>query len=187
MTTDNETVYIVGIAFQGLAQVVFEASAIERTTHTDHAVTRQTESVQRQISHRIHRVRYYNQNGIRAVGQYLVANGFYDTCVHTDQLLTRHTRLTRQTGSDDNNIRISCLAVVIRNTLNNGVKAHQLSRLHDIHGFTLGKTLFDINKTYFISHLIYGQYISARSTYVTCAHNSYFAHNVNILYVNYSK
>ena len=156
MTTDNETVYIVGVAFQGLAQVVFEASAIERTTHTDHAVTRQTERMKGQICHRIHRVRNDYEDSVRAVFQYLVANALYNTGVHTDQLLTRHTRLTRQTGSDDHYVATGGLAVVIRHTLNDGVKAHQLSGLHDIHGFTLGKTLFDINQTYFISHLIYG-------------------------------
>ena len=176
MAADYETFYVVSVAVECIAQVVFEACAVESTAHTDHAVTRQAESVQRQISHRVHRVRNHYEDSVRAVFQYLVANALYDTCVHADQLLTRHTRLTRQTRSDDHYVATCGLAVVVGHTLYYGVEAHQLRRLHDIHGFTLGKTLLDINQTYFVGYLVNGQHICARSTYVTCAYYCYFAH-----------
>ena len=177
VTADNETVHIVRIALQSLAEEVFQTSAIQCTTHTDDAVARQLECVKRQISHRIHRVRNDYQNSVRAVFEHLVAHTLHDTGIHTDQLLTRHTRLTRQTGSDDDYIRTAGLAVIVRHTGYYGVEAHQLSRLHDIHRFALCKTLLDINQTYFVGYLIYRQHICARSTYVSCANNCNFAHN----------
>ena len=182
VTADNEAVHVVGVALQSLAQEVFETGAIEGATHADHAVARQLERVERQVRHRVHRVRYHYEDSVRAVLEHLVANALHDTGVDTDQLLTGHTRLTGQTARDDHDVRTARLAVIVRHTLYHGIKAHELGGLHDIHRLALGKTLFDINQTYFVGDLIDCQHVRARGSYVACAYYCYFTHCFYILY-----
>ena len=178
MTADYETVHVVGVALERLAQEIFQTCAIQRTTHTDHAVTRQTECVQGEVSHRVHRVGNNHEDCVRAVFQHLIANALDDTGVYTDKLLTRHTRFARQTRSDDHYVRSAGLRVVVGHTFHYRVEAHQLGGLHNIHGFALSKTLFDVNQTYLVGYLVYGQHVCASSTYVSCAYNSYFTHSI---------
>ena len=171
MTADNESVDVVSIAAELLAQV---AARVERTAHTDHAVTRQTHSFQGQISHRIHRVRYHDDDSVGRVLEDLCSNALDDAGVYTDELLTCHTRFTGQAGSDNHYVRVSRLAIVVGYALNYGRETDGLSRLHDIHGFAFGYAFLDINQYNFAGDVLYSDHIGGGSTYVTCAYNSYF-------------
>ena len=120
MTADNEGVYIVSITTELLAQIVFEAAGVKSTTHTDHAVTRQAHSLQGQISHRIHRVRYNDDDSLGGVLKDLRSYALNDAGIHANQFLTRHTRLTGQTGRDNHYIRTGGSGIVIGYALNYG-------------------------------------------------------------------
>ena len=104
----------------------------------------------------------------------LRCNALNDTGVYTDQLLTGHTRLTRQTGCDNHYIRTGGQTVVVRNALHYGRETDRLGGLHDIHGFAFGYAFLDINQYNFAGDILHSDHIGSGSSYVTCAYNSYF-------------
>ena len=178
MTTDYHTFHFVCIATQSLRQEIFETWAIQSTTHTDDSVLRQAQSFQWQISHGIHRVGDNHKDSIRRIFQDVLCNRLNDTCINTNQFFTSHTRLTRNTWSDNNNIRVCCFFIIVSATNNVCVEAQQLSCLHHIHCFTFWNAFFNVQHYYFVCYFIESKYICTCSTYVTCAYYGYFWHNL---------
>ena len=156
-----------------LGEIITETAAVEHAAHADDAVARKSRGLECKIGHRIHRVGDDDEDRIRGMLQRLLHNTLDDLCVDTDKLLTRHARLTRKAGGNDDNIGICRRSVVIRNTLDRRVKAERMRALHHVHCLALGDTLFDVDKDNLTRKLLERNDVCYGSTYVTCTNNSY--------------
>ena len=174
MTADNGSLNVGQRTSQSLTQIVFEAGAVQRATHADYAVFRQTSSFQGQISHGVHRIADDNQDGIRRMLENVFSNRFNDTGVGADQFFTGHAGFTRQTGSDDNHCGTGCFCIIISASYYTGVKAKQRRGLHHVHGFAFGNAFFDIKEYHFAGNLANSQNVCACCAYIACTDDCNF-------------
>src|SRR5688572_33368287 len=91
MTTDDNSIEVCSAATQVLTQLVFETGAVQSSPHADDPILWNACAGQSQVSHRIHRVTDYNNNGIRRVFKNILGYTFYNTCVYADQFFPCHT------------------------------------------------------------------------------------------------
>ena len=150
MTTDYETFYLRQIGIQRLAQIIFETRAVQSATHTDNAVFGKARYFMNQISHRIHRVTYTQDNSIGRIFQNILYDRLHDAGIHSDQLLASHTRFTGNTRGDNNHIRIGGSLIVVGHSFDTRCETCRYSSLHHIHSLAFRYTFFNIEQNDFV-------------------------------------
>ena len=124
---------------------VTEACRIKHTGHAANLVVRQTGEFAQRPNHRVQRVGDADNECVWRVGSNAFANGFHDLQVDSQQVITAHTGLTRNTGSHDAYVCASDFRVVVR-AGHGRVEFGGWARFCDIEGLTLRDTFGDVEQ-----------------------------------------
>ena len=174
MAADYDAFHFGGVAAEGLAEEVFEASAIESTAHADDAVFGQTHFFVEQVGHGVHGVRYAHDHCVGRVFEHVVGNGFHDAGVHADEFFAGHAGFAGDTGGDNHHVGAFGSGVVVSYTFETGAQAKNAGGLHDVHGFAFGHTFFNVEENDFVGNLFCNQNVCAGGAYVAGADDCNF-------------
>ena len=162
----------------GAADFVGQESAVacrvQYAGHTHNAVGRQFGSQVCAVGHHVQRVGYDDDLCIGRVFYYLLGNGFYDSSIDADQVVTAHARFAGHARGDHYDVRTFGFGVVVGRTRQTGVESADGGCLPNVERFALGNTFFDVQQDDLIDEIAAGQYIGACSTYVSCSYYGYF-------------
>ena len=156
-----------------LRKIITESAAVKHSAHTNDAIAGKSSRFQCQIGHRIHRIGDNNENCVWRILKCLLYNTLYNLCVNSDKLFTGHSGFTRQTGGNNDDIRVCRSCIVVRNANHGRIITKGMCRLHHVHCFSFGNTFFNVNENNFARKFLEGDDICHRSTYIACANNSY--------------
>ena len=174
VAADDDAFHFVRVGVQRLAQVAFEARAVQGAAHAEYAVLRKPRGFQRQVGHGVHRVADDEQDGVRRVFQHVFRHAFHDAGVHADEFFTRHARLAGNARGDNHHVRVGRLGIIVRAAHQARVEAEQGSRLEHVEGFAFGHAFFHVEHDHFIGHFLECKYVCTRGTYVAGTNYCYF-------------
>ena len=174
VTADHHAVHVVDVGACGFGQIAAETRRVERAAHADHAVLGQSRRFEREVGHRVHRVRHDDEDRAGRVRQSLRNNALDDVGVGADQLLASHTRLAGNTRSHDYHVRVGGFLIIVG-------AAHQLalrvggggSLIHVEH-LALREALLDVDQNYFVGYVARREHIGAGRAHHAGADYRYF-------------
>ena len=163
---------------RGAADLIGQESAvtgrIQHAGHTHYAVGRELGGQECAVCHHVQGIGNDDDLGIGGVFYHLFGHRFYDTGVDADQIVAAHARFAGHAGGDHHYVRTFGLGIVVGRTGQTGVESADRGGLPDVEGFSFGNAFLDVQDDDFIDKVAAGQYIGARSAYVSCSYYCYF-------------
>ena len=114
VAAQNEGSYVFHGHIEFRREEVTEARRIKNASHATYLVVRQTGEFAQRPNHSVQWVGDADNECVWRVGSDAFANGFHDLQVDSQQVITAHAGLTRNTGSHDANVCASDFGIVVR-------------------------------------------------------------------------
>src|ERR1700722_5935345 len=172
MTAKYRGVYIFDRYIKFLRQKIAEARTIQNACHADNAFVGNSCGFPHNPHHNIQGIRDYNNESFRAI----LANAFpylaNNFCIYFEQVITAHSWFPGNTCGNDNEI-CPFQVIIIIGAPKIPIKPFNGGGFSDIQGFTLRRSLHDINKNH-ISELFKAHKISQGSSNLTCSYKGNF-------------
>src|SRR5437667_7793050 len=181
MPTKDIGLYIAHRHIQFLGNKRAETGRIENARHAHHAIAWETTEPIGKLRHRIQWVCDHNHDAIGRVFDNLFSDLSDNLLVLLDQVVTAHTWLTWETGSDHDDIRVGSVGIIICAN-DQRIIANDRPRLEHIQGLTLRHVRNNVIHDH-IGIVAFYQTLDECTANKASSNNGYFTAHQNILSV----